>query len=151
MSVVTRITWVAPADAAAVNREEWLNCKIVATAASLRQAGRGDHAQHLGNSTFVTFEHKDHKIFVGILQSKLRRRNIKSNDRGKSTGREILFGENLAALRIDDKDLRIISMLGENFLHPISPGVLKELSLFLARQTSQAALQQPGDCRHFLQ
>lgn len=37
--VVTQITWTAPASAAAVNTEEWPNCKTVAMVASLRQVG----------------------------------------------------------------------------------------------------------------
>lgn len=37
--VVTQITWTAPAHAAAVNPEEWPNCKTVAMVASLRQVG----------------------------------------------------------------------------------------------------------------
>lgn len=37
--LVTQITWTAPADAAAVNAEEWPNCKTVAMVASLRQVG----------------------------------------------------------------------------------------------------------------
>jgi predicted transposase YbfD/YdcC len=38
--VVTQITWTAPASAAAVNTEEWPNCKTVAMVASLRQVGK---------------------------------------------------------------------------------------------------------------
>lgn len=34
--VVTQITWTAPAHTAAVNPEEWPNCKTVAMVASLR-------------------------------------------------------------------------------------------------------------------
>ena len=37
--LVTQITWTAPADAAAVDIEEWPNCKTVAMVASLRQVG----------------------------------------------------------------------------------------------------------------
>ena len=37
--LVTQITWTATADAAAVNTEEWPNCKTVAMVASLRQVG----------------------------------------------------------------------------------------------------------------
>ena len=37
--LVTQITWTAPADATAVNTEEWPNCKTVAMVASLRQVG----------------------------------------------------------------------------------------------------------------
>jgi predicted transposase YbfD/YdcC len=37
--LVTQITWTAPAGAAAVNTEDWPNCKTVAMVASLRQVG----------------------------------------------------------------------------------------------------------------
>ncbi len=37
--VVTQITWTAPASSAAVNTQEWPNCKTVAMVASLRQVG----------------------------------------------------------------------------------------------------------------
>ena len=37
--LMTQTTWTAPADATAVNAEEWPNCKTVAMVASLRQVG----------------------------------------------------------------------------------------------------------------
>ena len=37
--VVTQITWTAPASAAAVNTQDWPNCKTVAMVASLRRVG----------------------------------------------------------------------------------------------------------------
>jgi predicted transposase YbfD/YdcC len=50
--VVTQITWTAPADAAAVNTEDWPNCKTVAMVASLRQMG--DKTSDLEQRYYIT-------------------------------------------------------------------------------------------------
>lgn len=50
--VVTQITWTAPANVAAVNPEEWPNCKTVAMVASLRQVG--DKTSNLEQRYYIT-------------------------------------------------------------------------------------------------